>query len=286
MIFETAASVRISTPASRAAPAMASEIAPVPPRDEAPRSERAVDLAHVVMEEHVRGAGRAHAEERPDDAGSRHRGLEHVGLEPLIEEVHGAHRHELDLVVLVLVAQRLKAAAEVHQVHQPARIERGGIRRGHVQDRLDEPSHLDHRLAVLVVRFGVDPRMPRDLPARLRVIVHAPQIIAARHRRERAVERQNLEAVLRQVELADDLGPQQRHDVRAHRVLEAGVDLLGHRRAAEHVAALEHQHLPAGAREVRRAHQPVVAAANHDDVVVGHSRVRNRCASRRITDFV
>ena len=102
----------------------------------------------------------------------------------------------------------------------------------------------------------------------LRVIVDAPQIVAVRHRRERPVERQDLEAVRRQVELADDLGPQQRDDVRADRVLEARVDLFGHRRAAEHVAALEHQHLPPGAREVCRADQPVVAAANHDDVVV------------------
>ncbi len=104
----TAASVRISTPASRAASAMAFEIAPVPPRAEPPRSERAVDLAHVVMQQHVRRAGRAHAEERPDDARRRHRGLEHVGLEPLVEEIDRAHRHQLDLVVLVVAREPLE----------------------------------------------------------------------------------------------------------------------------------------------------------------------------------
>ena len=71
----------------------------------------------------------------------------------------------------------------------------------------------------------------------------------------------------RQVELADDLGPQQRDDVGADRVLEAREDLLGHGRAAEHVAPLEHEHLPAGARQVGGAHQAVVAAADDDDVV-------------------
>ena len=126
-----------------------------------------------------------------------------------------------------------------------------------LEDRLDEPRHLDHRLAVLVVGLGVDARVPRDLAARLRVVVDAPQVVAVRHRRERAVERQDLEAVPRQVELADDLGPQQRDDVGADGELEAGEDLLGDRRAAEHVAALEHEHLPPGARQVGGVVRPL-----------------------------
>jgi len=48
------------------------------------------------MEENVSGAGRADAEERTDDSGGGHGGFEDVGLEPLIEEVGGAHGHELD----------------------------------------------------------------------------------------------------------------------------------------------------------------------------------------------
>ena len=63
-------------------------------------------------------------------------------------------------------------------------------------------------------------------------------------------------------------GPQQRDDVRADRELEAGKDLLGHRRAAEHVPPLEHQHLAPGAREIGGVDQAVVAAADDDDVVV------------------
>ena len=89
------------------------------------------------------------------------------------------------------------------------------------EDRLHEAPHLDHRLAVFLVGLGVELRMARDFAPRLRVIVHAPEVVAARHRRERAVERQDLEAVPRQVELADDLRPQQRHDVGADRELEA-----------------------------------------------------------------
>ena len=72
----------------------------------------------------------------------------------------------------------------------------------------------------------------------------------------------------RQVELADDLGPQQRDDVRADRELEAREDLFGDGRAAEHVPPLEHEHLAPRAREIGRVHEAVVAAADDDDVVV------------------
>ena len=145
-----------------------------------------------------------------------------------------------------------------------------GIGRRQAENRLGEAAHLDHRLAVFVVGLGVEPRMPRDLASRLVVIVDAPQVIAVGHRRERAVERQQLHAVARQIELADDLGSQQRDDVGADRELESGKHFLGDGRAAEHVAPLEHDDLAARAREIRRARQPVVPAAD-DDRVVSHA---------------
>ena len=48
-----------------------------------------------------------------------------------------------------------------------------------------------------------------------------------------------------------------------------GKHLLGDRGAAEHVPALEHEHAAAGARQIRRVCQSVVAAADHDYVVLG-----------------
>ena len=72
------------------------------PARQSPRPERAVDLTHVVVEQHVGRPRRAHAEKCSDDPRGGHRRLEDVGLEPLIQEIHGAHRHQLDLVVLVL----------------------------------------------------------------------------------------------------------------------------------------------------------------------------------------
>ena len=77
---------------------------------ESPGAECAVDLSHVVMEQNVGGARRAHAEKCADDARGRHCCFEHVGLEPLIEKINGAHGHELDLVVFVVARHALKAA--------------------------------------------------------------------------------------------------------------------------------------------------------------------------------
>ena len=44
------------------------------------------------------------------------------------------------------------------------------------------------------------------------------------------------------------------------------MEFLGHRRAADHLAALEHLHAQAGHREIGRADQAVVAGADDDDV--------------------
>ncbi len=65
-----------------------------------------------MVQQNIGGAGRPHAEESSDNARSRHRGLEHIGLKPLIEKVDGAHGHELDLVVLVLARHALEAASD------------------------------------------------------------------------------------------------------------------------------------------------------------------------------
>jgi hypothetical protein len=77
--------------------------------------------------------------------------------------------------------------------------------------------------------------------------------------------------VLGELELLDHLGAQQAHDVGAHRVAEARVELLGDRCAAEHVPALEHERLAPRLCEVGRAGQAVVAAADNDRVVLVRS---------------
>src|SRR5689334_15539263 len=108
--------------------------------------------------------------------------------------------------------------------------------------------------------------MARNLAARARVIVDAPEVIAVRHRRESAVERKNLESVARQIEFANDLRSQQRDDIRTNREFKTGKHLFSDRRAAEHVPSLEHKNFLSGAREIRRVHQTIMTAPDYDDV--------------------
>ena len=111
--------------------------------------------------------------------------------------------------------------------------------------------------------------MARNFAMGTAVIVHAPEVVAAGHGREGAVERQDFEAVAREVEVADDFRAQQRDDVGADRELEAREDLFGDGGAAEHVTALEHENFFARLGEVGGVDEAVVASADHDDVVFG-----------------
>ena len=70
----------------------------------------------------------------------------------------------------------------------------------------------------------------------------------------------------RQFQVRDDVRPHQADDVGAHRVLEARVELLGHRRATHQVAALQDQHRLARLRQVGGADHPVVTGADDDDM--------------------
>src|SRR5208337_4835619 len=197
-----------------------------------------------------------------------HCGLEHIGLKPLIEKIDGAHSHQLNLVVLVFAAETGEAAAEEEQLKQIARVQRGRIGRHHAQDWLDESAHLQHRLAKFLVGLGIEPRMASYLPHGLAVIVHAPQVVAIRHGREGAVQRENLEAVPGKIEIADDFRPQQRYHITADRELEAGNDLFCYRSAAQHMTALQHQHPLACARKIGGVNQSVVPTADYDGVIL------------------
>jgi hypothetical protein len=102
------------------------------------------------------------------------------------------------------------------------------------------------------------------------VVVHAPQGVVV-ERRDRAVERQDLQTVPGQLQLADDLRPKQRDHVGVHREPEPGEDLLRHGGPAQNVPALQNQDPLARFGQVRGGREAVVSAADDDDVVpLGH----------------
>ena len=103
------------------------------------------------------------------------------------------------------------------------------------------------------------------------MVVAEQQVVAVAGRVERRRHHQRQEPVLHQVELVDDLRPQQAQRVGERREREARHQLLGDGGAADHRVLLEHQRAQAGLAEVRRVGEAVVAAADDDRVEVVHA---------------
>ena len=79
-------------------------------------------------------------------------------------------------------------------------------------------------------------------------------------------------AVIMQLHVGDDFGAQQADGVAGGGVAEAGVELLGHRRAADHVPPFQHPHLQPRLGEVESADEAIVAAADNQGVIgIGHA---------------
>ncbi len=140
---------------------------------------------------------------------------------------------------------------------------------------LDERGHTFQHLLVFRQRLRVLGREFRDFPVGQRLVGPQHERAAVRKGRERGrVPGQHLEAVPLEIEIPDDLGPEQAVDVGGRGHLEAGPQLLGDAGAAQHFAALEYQHFDPGPGEVRGGDQTVVATADNDEVVGrGHARL-------------
>src|SRR3989442_722765 len=109
--------------------------------------------------------------------------------------------------------------------------------------------------------------MARNLAACFGMVVDAPEIITGRHRCECAIERQDLEAMTRQIEFSHNLGSQQGNDVRTDVNPGTRQDFFGDRSSAKHVPALKHKDFLPSLRQVCGTHQSVMSAADDDDVV-------------------
>ena len=72
------------------------------------------------------------------------------------------------------------------------------------EQRLHRPRHLIHEAPEVVVGLRVSQRMARELAAVLVVITPLREIVAVRQRRQRALERQDVQPVPREIEIAND----------------------------------------------------------------------------------
>ena len=249
-----------------------------------PGPERAVDLAHVVVEQDV---GRARARTPwyvpmiPD--------ADIVALSGSVSN-HWPRKSAALIVMSWTKTACWRSGSCWNARSRPSSGAAGAGRgrrvgRDDAEDRLDEPGHLDHELAVLLVGLGIAQAPAAELADRPAVVVDPPEVVVHPPPSERgqgAVERQDVEAVLRQLELADDLRAEQADDVAGDAEPEAREDLLGDRRAAEDVALLEDDRPQAGAGEVGGADEAVVATADDDRVVASRPRVLRRVLRLRV----
>ena len=171
------------------------------------------------------------------------------------------------------MAEAAEVLSELKESHEILGTHRGRIGRHHGQNRLYRHRELIHQLTEVVVRVGISRRVPVDLSPCVIVICPTREVVAVRERRESALERQDPESVLRQLEVSDDLGPKQAHHVGAHRVLEPGIDLLGDCGATEDVPPFKDQNLLPRPGEIGRGHQPVVTTPDDDRVVSAHAHL-------------
>jgi hypothetical protein len=124
---------------------------------EAPRTDVAIDFAHVVVQQDVGRARRVHPEGRADDAAARLGGLDYLGLEILVEVLGHAHGPEADRLVHAILAHLPELAADVQKLEQVFRLERGRVGRRGQQEVANEPA-LAHRVrSVDLVHVGIAP---------------------------------------------------------------------------------------------------------------------------------
>ena len=236
--------------------------------------------AHAVVQQDVGGAGRARAAVGADDAVGGERHLHLLGFEPLVQKLGGALGEDLDQRDDVVRAQAAQASGELQVVDEIAQAAGREMRRGREQQVLYDLGEALELVFVGGIDFGVAGRELGDLRQGLGAVLPHEEVAAVgKGRKEGGVLGVHVVAEAFEFELANDALLQQAGEIGRGGDAVAGPDLFGDGAAAHQFAALEHQHLAAGAREVSGGDQAVVAAADDDGVVLGH--FRNVSASGR-----
>ena len=262
---------------------------------ERPGPHLAVVLAEDVVQQDEPRALRVRPDLRPDDRRRGEVALEDVRLEVVVEEVGRRAGQQADGVVEDLLVELAEARPERCQRDELLGVVAEDVGRDRVHQRLHRPEDLVDVVVERVVRVGVVLRVPGDLLEVLAVVLAEQEVVAVLLGTERGRHEDRHEAVLDQLEVLDDVRPEQAQRVRERREPEARPELLGDRRSADKVAPLEHERLQPGLGEVGAVRQPVVPATDHDRVVapslgtagpdrelsLGRSRRLGRAAGRR-----
>ena len=205
--------------------------------------------------------------------------LDDLALEVLLQIVRTAHRPEAQGVVHLGRTQTLEVCAQMHELENVARLERGGIRRRTQQKRSDQATLSEHITREALVGFGIAAGMTGDLAAQGVVIVVEGEMSSIAHERAATVVRNDLQPEARQLERADDLRTQETANVRAVGVGEVLIQAAAHRGTTDVVVALQYEDVQPCACEIARGDEAVVAGS-HDDHVAHRVRPRAVAPSR------
>jgi hypothetical protein len=135
--------------------------------------------------------------------------LDQVRLEVLAQEIGDAHRVEADRVVDELLADLHEFLAEEDQLADVAWLERRRVRRRAHQERADELALSHHVGRVAAVCVGILRVVTRELAALHGLVGVVAEDVAGPRDRDTAAVRHYLQPVLRELEVAKQLGPQE-----------------------------------------------------------------------------
>ena len=229
----------------------------------------AADEPEAVVRVDPRRAGLARAGERPDDALAVQGGPEALVLHVPLDDV-GDRRVEHHVARLGIAGEQLLELGAVGRRPDP-----------HVATRAAPQSFtdaLEQRLVVVEpVDVGRRDRLHRGGSARGVVPLEQRRPVLERGPLRR-VDHERAIAVARQIELVDHERVEQPHQVRAraHHEPVVGERALERAGTTEVIAPLEDEDGAPRPRQVRGRGEPVVPTADHDDVPVARSKLRDR----------
>ena len=243
----------------------------------APDAFLAVHLAKRVVQHHIGRARGIGAGIIADDGVEAEQRLDQVAFKALVQHLAGRAGEQIEQAALLFQRKPSQDVAGAERVE-------GFADRGRAKTLDEVRRRAQHELPQHVgdgfqfAREGVDAAgvaFAQPCDGLLRAAFAGEQIAAVgRGQKILRAAFDDAQAVIGEPQIGDDLRVEQADGVGRDRIAEPGMKFLGHRRAADHLAALDHFHAQARHREIGRAGEAVMPRADDDDVRFVHVRFK------------
>jgi hypothetical protein len=213
------------------------------------------------------------AERRTDNSGARHRRLDQVVLEIVVEKFGRAHREETNILVNFPFAELPEFLGEEKQFHDVPRPKRGRVRWRAHQSLADELCITSQVCLEAEHGIGIVRRMSLQLEIRCFCVVIRDESLIAIGEIDRTQIGHDQQTVFGKVEIAVYRLPHHAADIRVTRVLPALVKFLGAGCATDIVVFFQQDDFESGLREISSVGQAVVTCADNNSVIFLHRRI-------------